>query len=244
MIALLLGLAGAAPLAPGPHLMVVDVASRSEMAYAGKTEVITRSLLRVDVIRRADGSLEQVQRVCAVRMSSDSKALTEIPDAFVASLPEQRYPVAVQAGPDGEQRYTADPGPSEVGFDPAVTGGELPQRKGDPGVTDPDGDGHPGVTVRLIVPVIGAVRIYIAQRGHSRYVGRVIGGEVRGDVEIVTMEQRTLGASFAPFAANPTIVAVPERSRFRLAPLETAEGCEELVARWDGGFGIGGSGGA
>lgn len=235
-------LAGASPslvgepsLPPGAYRMVVDVASRSEVAFAGTTEVVTRSLLRVDVRATAAG-LEQEQRVCDVRISSDSRARTEIPTSFVRSLPVQRYPVTVRVGDDGVARYAADPGPSEIGFDPVISGGPVPSGRNDPGVTDPDGDGHPGVTVHLIVPVIGQARIYVAQRGHSRYTGRVDGGEVRGAVEVVAMEQRTLGASFAAFAANPTVTAVPERSRFRMSPIDAGIGCVALVDGWDGEF--------
>jgi hypothetical protein len=237
-----MALAGASPslvsdpgLRPGAYRMVVDVASRSEVAFAGTTEVVTRSLLRVDVRATADG-LVQEQRVCDVRILSDSRARTEIPAAFVRSLPVQTYPITVRRGVDGVVRYEADPGPSEVGFDPAISGGPVPGGRNDPGVTDPDGDGHPGVTVHLVVPVIGQARIYIAQRGHSRYAGQVDRGEVRGAVEVVAMEQRTLGASFAPFAANPTLTSVPERSRFRMVPVDAGSGCAALVGSWDEGF--------
>lgn len=229
-------LAAASPIEPGPYVMLIDVASRSEIAFAGRTEVITRSLVRVDLRRTADG-WAQTQRVCDLRILSDSNARTEIPDSFLASLPEQTYPVQLIPQEGGGWSFIADPGPSEVGFDPSVTGGEVPTRRSDPGVLDPDRDGYPGVTVRLHTPVIGPVRIYIAQRAHSRYHGQVIDGEIRGQVEIVSMEQRTLGASFAPFAANPTIIPDPSGSRFALRPIEAEQDCAALREEWDGGFG-------
>lgn len=221
-------------LAPGAYRMVVDVASRSEVAFAGTTEVVTRSLLRVDV-RPAAAGVQVEQRVCDVRIESDSRARTEIPASFVRSLPVQRFVAELRR--DGDVvRFSADPGPSEVGFDPKLSGGPVPSGRGEPGVTDPDGDGHPGVTVHLVVPVVGTARIYVAQRGHSRYAGRVEGGEVRGAVQVVALEQRTLGASFPPFAANPDITPIPERSRFRMAPIAAELDCAALVSGWDGAF--------
>ncbi|TVQ94464.1 MAG: hypothetical protein EA397_01995 [Deltaproteobacteria bacterium] len=224
------------PLAPGPYVMLVDVASRSEIAFAGKTEVLTRSLLRVDLRASSEG-LEVHQEVCDVRIISDSKARTEIPESFITSIPPQRYTATLRPMKDGRWRFQADPGPSVVGFQPEEGQEELPTRRGDSRVTDPDGDGYPGVTVRLHTPVIGPVRIYIVQRGHSRYTGEVVDGEVHGQVEIVTMEQHTLGASFAPFAVNPTIHPVPAQSRFVLRPAGADEDCSSLRQAWDGSFG-------
>lgn len=239
MIALLLALSAVAeppPLAEGHYRMVVDVASRSELALAGTTHAVTRSLLRVRIARGPEG-LMQEQQVCAVRMIADTKASTEIPSAFIASLPRQRYPIELDRDSAGAWRYSADPGVSEVGFDPAASGGVLPTKRDDPGVIDSDGDGHPGVTVRFSHPWIGTVRIYLVQRGHSRYTGPVRDGAVRGSVDIVTMEQHTLGASFAPFAANPTITPIARDSRFVLEPIDEPQSCAELAASWDGELG-------
>lgn len=239
MIFLLFALTAAAdpaPLVEGDYRMIVDVASRSELALAGTTHAVTRSLLRVRVARGPEG-LMQEQQVCAVRMIADTKASTEVPDAFIASLPRQRYPIELDRDSAGVWRYSVDPGVSEVGFDPAESGGVLPTGRNDPGVIDSDGDGNPGVTVRFSHPWIGTVRIYLVQRGHSRYSGVVRDGTVRGEVEIVTMEQSTLGASFAPFAANPTITPVAKDSRFVLQPVEGPQSCADLRAAWDGELG-------
>ena len=236
MIALLLSLGSPALAeapAPGPHAMVVEVASRSKVPFAGTTEVITRSLVRVDLVREGDG-WTQSQRVCAVEIESDSRATTVLPQAFIDVIPVQRYPVQISEN----GTYKADPGPTYVGFDPKVTGGAVPRKKNDPGVQDTDGDGHPGVTVLLDIPVFGKVKMYVAQAGWSRYDGAYRDGRFAGAVESVSLDQRTLGASVSAFAANPDITAVPERSRFIMSPLTEPASCARLASRWSRTFEI------
>lgn len=221
--------APSAPLADGTHRMVVDIATTSEVAFAGTTEVITRSVVRLDVSRTERG-YDVVQQVCDVDVLSDARAETLLPDGFVAALPVQRYTALVSKDAAGELRWWADPGPTHVGYDPKVTGGPVPDKAKQDGVLDEDGDGHPGVTVKLRIPVFGTVRIYVAQRGHSRYVGHFADGGVEGRVEQVRLEQRTLGASFAPFAANPDVTVVPERSVFRIEKVaDGVEGCAAVL---------------
>lgn len=219
----------------GDYGMVIDVASRSRVPYAGTTDVVTRSLVHVRLSADDSGGWSAVQRVCDVKLLSDSRAKTVLPDSFVRSLPVQSYAVNIsEAG--GWVRYQADPGATFVGFDPAVTGGVVPRKAGDPGVVDTDGDGKPGVTVRLVIPVFGAVKIYVAQKGHSRYVGAVTPDGVDGRVDVVSLDQRTLGASFAPFAANPEITAVPESSRFTMRRIERGLTCDGLRSGWGGDY--------
>ena len=226
----------AAPPDPaGDYAMIVDVGSSSKVAFAGTTEVITRTLLRVRLAQEG-GLWVQEQSVCDVKVLSDSRSKVVIPRAFVNSLPRQSYPVTLTPT-EGGWTYRADPGPSVLGYDPALTGGKMPVGPKDPGVLDPDGDGHPGVTVLLEIPVFGSVQMYVVQRGHSRYQGTFQNGGFEGSVEVVSVDQRTLGASFPPFAANPEIRSLPDRSRFRMVPAPGTKTCADLRDRWDGGFG-------
>ncbi|MFK7928743.1 MAG: hypothetical protein AB8H79_11190 [Myxococcota bacterium] len=212
---------------PGPHVMVVEVATRSKVPFAGTTDVVTRSLVKVGLSER-DGVWTQSQDLCAVQIDGDSRATTVLPQAFIDAVPNQTYPI--QLSPQG--RYEADPGPTNLGFDPKITGGALPLKGSDPGVLDFDGDGHPGGTVVVKMPVFGKVKMYIAQAAWSRYHGTVRGGRIEGRVESVSVAQRTLGASISAFAANPKIEPVPEKSRFFLQRLSTDRPCSSLVASW------------
>lgn len=229
--ALMLGLALAAPaperppLAEGRYAMEVVVASASQVPVFGETRVFTRSLLLAELRWEGD-VLVQSQHLCAVDVSDDSRlASTVIPPAFVAAFPEQSFPVAY-ARREGGWHLVLDPGEVLVGYD--ATAGGMPQEPDDPAVLDWDHDGAPGATVQLEIPVLGRVDIHIAQRGRSVFVGRVEDGGVRGHVQVVTLEQRTLSASHPLFRANPPIRALPELSTFTLRPLPDASGCEAV----------------
>lgn len=216
---------------PGPHVMVVEVATESKVPFAGTTQVLTRSLVHLQVSRTETGWTQR-QRLCAVEIESDSRATTVLPQAFIDAVPPQSY--SIKLGEDGS--YFADPGRSYLGFDPKVTGGKLPQKKGDAGVLDMDGDGHPGGTVVIEMPVFGKVSMYVAQAGWSRYHGVAQNGRISGRVESVAVDQRTLGASISAFAANPKIEPVAERSRFFIEPLASQASCAQLAAGWSRSF--------
>lgn len=223
------------PLEAGEYVMVVEVESLSKVPVAGTTSVTTRSLLRVQLVQDAVGWTQR-QEVCAVDIATTTRATTILPQAFVEAVPVTSYPV--QLIRDGEGwRYAADPGPNHIGFDPGVTGGAVPRKKGDPGVVDFEGDGHPGATVLLDVPVIGSVRMYVAQKGWSRYAGTIgTDGVISGGVETLLTEQRTLGASLGLFAVDPQTTPVPESSRFRIEPVTTTASCKALAAGWNRRF--------
>lgn len=235
LLALLPALGADPPLREGPHALLIDVGTRSRVPVAGTTDVVTRSLLRVEVSRTATGWV-QTQEVCAARVLSDTRAQTVLPDAFIEAMPTQRYPVTLTRTSSG-WRWRADPGPSPIGYDPERTGGSVPTEVDAPGVIDHEGDGHPGATVLLEVPVLGSVRLYIAQNSWIRYHGIVNErGRVTGKVEQVSTTQHTLGASAPLFDADPEITAVPEKSHFMQAPLASSRSCSELVGAWSGGW--------
>ncbi|MCB9759058.1 MAG: hypothetical protein H6739_04395 [Alphaproteobacteria bacterium] len=215
-----------------PYGLEVTVANVTTVPVLGETRVFTRSLLLVD-FEVVDGVLIQRQRLCAVAVDDDARlSSTVIPPAFIAAFPHQQHAVSLERE-GGAWRYHADPGPVYIGFDPAQTGGPLPQEVDSVGVVDWDGDGAPGATVNLVVPVLGAIDLYIAQAGHSLLNGAVLAdGSIAGHVEIRTLDQRTLGASHRLFHTSPAIRPVPALSTFRLAPLEPGMDCADLASAW------------
>lgn len=227
-----------APISQGPQVLVLEVVSESRVPVAGAATIITRSLLKVNLRRDPDGGWTQHQELCAIDIESDTKAQTVLPPTFIQAVPTRTYPVTIEF--DGKQWvYRADPGPNHIGYDPSLSGGVVPRRKSDPGVVDFEADGHPGATVHLQVPVIGSVRMYIAQRGWPLYQGVIENGVVRGEVASNGNESRTLGASIGLFAVSPTISPIASLSRFHMEPLSDASvGCPELEAAWTRSFSI------
>lgn len=196
------------------YLLEMAVVSRARVPFAGEREVVTRSFSSIRFEPGPEGWVQH-QRPCEIEVDGGR---VRFPDAFVRSMPERSDVVGLDGGV-----YRYDPGPSWVGLAP-----ESPL-DGDGPWLDPDGDGHPGATVFLEVPVFGSVRLHIAQIGHSVLHGAVRDGTVAGSVEVVRLEQRTLGASVPGFAVSPRIDVVEGRSWFQLRP-DRAQRCSGLWA--------------
>jgi hypothetical protein len=219
-------LASQPPVEPGTWLLDVTVTTEAKLPFFGRSRVVTRTI-GVSELRRDGDGWRQRDVPCRIRIDDDSPGRTVIPDAFLAGLDAPEY--AVSFAPAGEGwRYTADPGVDVVGFDPRVRS-TLPEDPRDPGVIDHEGDGKPGATVVLEVPVFGRVEVYVAQIGHVSYAGDVgADGTIAGSTVIHRVEQRSLGASQSMFAANPPVVPVGGASSFRMRPLPPGTTCGTL----------------
>lgn len=213
---------------PGRYALELVVATATQVPVMGETLVYTRSLSQVDVFVQ-DGVTYQTQRLCSVTVEDNNRlADTRIPEAFINSFPVQTYAVSLTPLATGGFAYFADPGSVAIGFDPRDTAGIVPVAPDDPNLQDYDGDGKPGATVNLVVPMLGAIELYIAQRGHSVMTGEVQDGAVRGEVDVRYFSQRTLAASNSLFHANPPMRHLDE-SWFRLSPAPGL-GCKQLAA--------------
>jgi hypothetical protein len=210
----------------GRYALEMRVASVARVPVMGEQRSVTRSLLLVEVERRG-GRLVQRQRVCDVAIRTPKVRMT-VPDAFVQALAPREYTAEVR-GDASQGRYSADPGVEYVGYDPRLTGGTLPADARSPGVVDSDGDGAPGVTVVGHFPVVGKVRIFVAQRAHVVLHGRRTSDDrVEGGVEVRLLEQRTLGASNRIFARTLPLGPDPAASGFTMVRTDAA-GCDALI---------------
>ncbi len=216
----------------GRYAMELRVATTAKMPLLPTEQSTTVSLLLVDIQRGSrSGMLTQRHHVCDVRVEGSSAVRMVIPPAFVSGLQVRRYPAVLRPGDDG-WGYRADMGVEAIGYDPAVTGGGLPDAIGDPGVQDTDEDGSPGATVELRVPAVGRVRLFIAQRSHLVLKGVQTGEDrIEGDVDIRLLEQRTLGAQPGFFNRTPAIRPDAPRSGFTLVRVADATDCEGLTRK-------------
>ncbi|CAN0460927.1 unnamed protein product [Ectocarpus fasciculatus] len=143
-------------------------------------------------------------------------------------MPDKSYPIALTRTDDGGWAYTADTRPQHIGYDPTVSS-SLPKDADHPAIIDWEGDGAPGATIHLQVPVFGQVEVYIVQVAHTRLDGRVNGdGTISGLAEVIAFEQHSIGGKPAAFAANPNVTQVPGESVFTLTPLPTGTTCAAL----------------
>lgn len=216
MISWMLAALAAAQPVPGTYLLELDVATEARVPVIGWTPILTRSVVLAE-LERAGDDWTITQRVCDVRVIGGRPAITTMPPALIAGIPVQRYPLRVTEAPGGWS-IEADPGPTRLGEDP--TGAPV----------DVDHDGRPGATVWLDVPVLGRVEVYVAQVGHTRWAGGWSGDRASGRTEVLTLAQRTLGASHTMFAGERPTRVVPERSVFRLVPLSPGADCGGAAA--------------
>jgi hypothetical protein len=210
----------------GRYAMELRVASTARLPLLPADRTTTVSLLLVELRQAAGkGVLMQRHQVCHVIIEGSSAVRMEVPDAFVRAFSKREYPVVFDRVAGGWS-YAADMGLDAIGFDPALTGGELPRGLSDPGVLDWDGDGEPGATVEMRVPAFGRVQLFIAQRSRLVLKSKATDERgIRGGVQIPMLEQRTLGARPALFGRTPRLSPDPARSAFQLVRVAPSTDC-------------------
>jgi len=194
--------------------------------------------LAIHRVRREADTVRASTRFCDVRQDRIGPAGTVLDSAFVASLPEWESVVTIEG--NGPWRVRTDEYVAIVGAeleDPA--GDPLPTDPDDSRVTDPDGDGEPGVTVRVEGVVSGGV--YVVQRIERSLEGTLTAdGRMTGTV-IGSNQQAKLGASnFILRAFTPTFIAdtEPEHNPFSWVPVGPDADCAQVVAEEVPLFGI------
>jgi tellurite resistance-related uncharacterized protein len=232
--ALALATDGAAPPeAPdlrGTWRMDLRITSNATVPVIGTTQVKSRTILQVTV----DGTAAAPQvhtHPCHLHAEpSRAIATTVIPQSFIDALPKKHF--AAELTPtEGGWAFHADMKPQPLGYDPAASGGTLPQNGDDPGITDMEGDGKPGGTIHLDVPLIGKIELYVVQQAHTVLDGVWTGADVwEGQATVRRFQQRTIGASNRLFIANAQVTVDPSQSRFRWARVPEGTTCAQLKA--------------
>ena len=94
------------------------------------------------------------------------------------------------------------------------------------------GDGHPGATVIVDVPVLGELEIYIAQRTHQSLHGRLTDdGTLEGGIHGHALDQETLDATSALMKVSPVMRPDPDRSAWWMVTVPEDTTCETLASR-------------
>lgn len=163
-------------------------------------------------------------RVCDLDVeSSTSLASTLVPDAYVQALP----PVSLR-GVRREEHLEIFPSVETIGAEVAP-GEALPRDVDDPRVRDSDGDGHPGVTVR--VQGMSGGDMYFVQRREAaaslHFEGQRWAGLVTWSVE-----QHVLDATSNRLRQerDTRVSDDPNRHRLELVPVSADTPCEEAAS--------------
>jgi hypothetical protein len=212
----------------GTYRLEMIMATMSRLPFFGSSKSASKSVSLLE-IRKAEKGLVQSHQVCDFRVLEDSAMVKMVfPDKFVAALAKHAYPIQLERDAQG-WRYRADLGMERIGYRADSGDGKLPTKIDDPAVYDWDGDGHPGATLRLSVPLLPDGELYVVQHGQSVLNGRVITpGRIDGDIEVRSFAHRVLGAKPSFLNRSPEIEPDPKRSRFSLSPVPAGTTCESL----------------
>ncbi len=218
------------PLPPGKYRLEMIMASTTRVPFFGSSQSASRSISLVEV-RRGESGFMQNHQVCDFRVLDDSKMIKLIfPEKFIAALAKHSYPIELVKDAQG-WNYRADLGVERIGY--RADGGEdkLPTKIDDPAVFDWDGDGHPGATLQLSIPLLPTGELYVVQRGQSVRTGRIVErGKIEGAIEVRNFDQKVLGARPGFLAKSPEIKPNPEETRFTLNAVPDDSTCETFRA--------------
>jgi hypothetical protein len=216
------------PLPPGMYRLEMILASIARLPIFGVSKSASRSVSLIEVRSDFTGLLQR-HEVCDFHVLQDSAMIKMVfPDKFVAALAKHSYPIQVEKDAEG-WRYRADLGIERIGYKPTSTESSLPTKLDDPSVYDWDGDGLPGATLKISVPLLPEGELYVVQRGQSILNGRITGrGRIEGSIEVRNFEHRVLGAWPGFLNRSPEIVPDPDGSRFTMIAIPQDSICENL----------------
>lgn len=204
--------------------------SVSKLPVIGKVENESR-FYSVARIEQDGAALKLSVEPCWVRIVGEVRRVqTIVPERAVAVMGPRR-----RAGRIDGDEVVIDRAVDVIGAKLANEWSDpLPTEADDPTQWDEDGDGKPGVTIRIIGFVDGEV--YVAQRSWNQLRGTVTPDRqrVRGLVEWKT-EQEVLDGSNMFLKANPVSKPHPDASKstFDWVRMPSSTTCDEVKRRND-----------
>lgn len=215
------------------HYAFVQVTTAvSDAPFLGEVTTETQALGTLRVEQRGRTIRLTDERLCALSTSSPTPFVhTRYPKAFLTAMSGGSRMARLETGTAGRVRMI-QPRSTEVRG--AKLGGvdePLPVEPEDPRVIDPDGDGHPGLTVR--VEGLARGELHLVTRGWTRFDAELrADGTLSGPLAWST-EQQVLGVTHwmlkDPPASRPH--PDPDRSWYGLVPLPTPLPCAQVAAR-------------
>jgi hypothetical protein len=209
------------------------------LPIVGRVTSTSTTFLRVTIEQKGTSLLLR-ETYCSAKVDTRTAiASTVIPPAFLLSLGEIERPASLDLS--GPTIQFVSPWFTEVRgarlADPEND--PLPTRPDDPRVFDQDGDGKPGLTVRLRVLGIVSGEAYVVQRVRYRMRGTVVTPDrIEGRIEWKN-EQITIGATSTLFEANTSGEPNPdpEKSTFVFQRIAPAVGCAGIAEGWNSTLG-------
>ena len=196
-----------AGLQPGAYRLDVDVVIVAQLPVIGEQRTVTRTISLLDV----DETGMATARACRVETTGPG-FVTRMPPASLLALPKSQFRLISNGA-----TFTADLGEGRLGY---RGNGPLPRAADDQRVTDPDGDGAPGLRVLLDLGALGEWTLQIVSRGHTTLEGTMTTDGATGRLSTVESEEQVL--SGLPLALPQRTEAIdPRLSKFVLQRIPT-----------------------
>jgi hypothetical protein len=226
----------------------VEEAMRAIEGLYGHFDVVayedesTRTPMRTFIVsygftefRIEDGRLIQIDRFCRADQLINQEAVQVVFSEEATQAIEPRAQEVELSYKEGQWHVYRPASPTLLGIegDPSLP---LSTDPDDPNLTDPDGDGNPGVTVKLTMGRLLDGELYITRREIYRdYLVLHADGNLYGHVEDES-EQFVIGASLRILSqqSNPVQLPDPGMNPIILVRIdEEPDTCDELIARLD-----------
>jgi len=173
------------------------------------------------------------ETLCGLESTEVYNAVSSYPPGFIAAFP--RTPRAgVLTEPVNGASFAAGPFAEVLGADlDDPFDDPLPEDPDDPAVVDSDGDGEPGVTVRVYHTSLDAEGdLYITQRGTISFQGVVVNNDrIEGYISY-DPDQTILGATeiWLTLSSEPEPDPVQGHSSFVLQAVDDGYDCDQVLA--------------
>lgn len=224
---------------PGLYASRQYVSNRALTRPANRYIRVRTTSFLLHRVRESDGSLVVESRYCHIEQEPLGRVRTSLGPRFVAAIPSWEAPLTRDSEGEGAGALRLAEAVMVLGAqldDPADDA--LPADADDPRITDPDGDGNPGVTVEVDGFVSG--QVYVVQRlvrglvGTATPDGRATGTVVGAGNQVVVGASNAILKTFTPrFEHNPD----PKRNTFVWLPVPDVSTCESVMAERDRLFG-------
>lgn len=201
----------------------------SDVPVVGDVSSETVGIVLLSVRQEGD-RLELKEQICALKNESLGGAVeARFPVSFLEALSGNVKTARLVRQGDAI-RYLEDEDTRVHGArleDPLTD--DLPQSQGDPRVRDADGDGEPGMTVRVDGIVDG--EIYVVQRTSAEFHGELLSPKKISGAISWRSEQSVVGASSSFLESNPDARPHPDpdKSFFRMRRVPSSATCPQVV---------------
>ena len=220
-----------APQLEGTYAYKRTITTSQEVPMMGRSETVSTSWGYTS-ITSYDDQIWFTEYGCHVETSGSSMIEVEIPDIIAQTIEPEA--VAMRVWKDGETIHWERPETVTllgVRLDDPLRD-ELPDTPTDSRVFDQDGDGQPGITVKIDGFISGD--LYVVQRTTNTYIGTLNGESLLGSIEEYG-EQKVLGSTNSMLEQDVPSEAIndPEVNRIHMVPVDSSVTCAWIIENAD-----------